>query len=79
MFSEVGGMEELNSHKPIKVKNCKVRGAGLPPCRCHAHDPGAAPSPASFAARGALSVCGDSWVWACVSMCSQPFSWPTCS
>jgi hypothetical protein len=24
-FSEVVGMAELNSHKPVKVKNCKVR------------------------------------------------------
>jgi hypothetical protein len=24
-FSEVVGMSELNSHKPVKVKNCKVR------------------------------------------------------
>lgn len=23
-FSEVVGMTELNSHKPIKIKNCKV-------------------------------------------------------
>ncbi len=25
-FSEVVGMKELNGHKPIPVKNCKVRG-----------------------------------------------------
>jgi len=24
MFTEVAGMTELNSHKPVKVKNCKV-------------------------------------------------------
>lgn len=23
-FSEVGGMTELNNHKPIRIKNCKV-------------------------------------------------------
>lgn len=23
-FSEVEGMTQLNSHKPVKVKNCKV-------------------------------------------------------
>lgn len=25
-FSEVGGMVELNNHKPIRIKNCKVSG-----------------------------------------------------
>lgn len=24
VFSEVGGMAELNNHKPIRIKNCKV-------------------------------------------------------
>jgi hypothetical protein len=24
-FAEVQGMPQLNNHKPIKVKNCKVR------------------------------------------------------
>jgi hypothetical protein len=23
-FGEVGGMTELNNHKPIRIKNCKV-------------------------------------------------------
>ncbi len=25
VFSEVVGMEQLNSHKPIRIKNCKAR------------------------------------------------------
>lgn len=24
-FSEVGGMAELNNHRPIRIKNCKVK------------------------------------------------------
>ncbi len=34
-FSEVVGMEQLNHHKPIKVKNCKVRDATCTVCREH--------------------------------------------
>lgn len=55
-FSEVEGMPQLNGHKGIKVKNCKVR-HGAPPCVTHGHGYGTCAAVGPYSGKYVCMAC----------------------